>query len=1129
MKMFLKTILVISICIVTVNLGYAQQSIQKINQPLKIEKQTGPQAVIQDSPYSINPVGQNQFKAFTSLLTQDFSSATFPPTGWTRTIISGPLTWTRGTSLTLGYNTLSSLGSTFSNGYAIANSDALGGTIAENCVLTSPVINCTGKPYVWLKFNEFFRLFTVGHSTGHVEVSNNGSTWTTVYSAETGLILNQSTANPHLEDVDISSVAANQATVYVRFHWTGQYDYYWVVDDIDVYSRPQYDATFSARTNMNEYSAVPLVHYNSNPIALAATAKNVGGSTLTGVNMGVTVYNGDTWSPLYTATSNTVASVAANATGSLSVTNYTPPAGLGFYVGEYVVHSQQTDADLLNDTLQQGFWINDSIYSRDDAIFTGYLDGSLGTTSLACIMGQNYQIQVSDKLKSVSCYVTGAVTGDQTQVVVYNTSSNLPTTQIASSLLYTFPTTASQWVNLPITGGPLTLAPGTYFIGIRQISTVNNLGLGYTNNNFTSNKVYVKIDTDPWDTLSVLGYNVSFLVRPKLVCGTYKPTITAPQTSFCQGSPLTLTSSPGTSYLWSPGGLTTQAINVTAGGSYTVSVTNSDGCSAISNPVVITMFPKPTVTLGTFTDKCIDAPSFALSGGTPAGGVYSGVGVSSGIFFPSIAGTGVHNIIYSYTDGNFCSNSDTNTITVHALPIVDVTPFSPVCQGASAFTLTHGTPAAGTYSGTGVSGGSFDPTVAGLGTHLITYNYTDGFGCSNSDTSSITVLTNITVTLASFASTCINTSSFALTGGTPAGGVYSGTGVSGGNFNPSVSGIGTFTITYTYTSGSCTNFATQNITVNNIPTVGLGTFADVCSNGPSFALTGGTPTGGTYSGTGVSGGNFNPATAGAGTFPITYTYTDGNSCSAQASQNIVVHSAPIAGLASFADVCIDATTFPLNGGSPLGGTYSGPGVSGGNFNPAAAGAGTHTIIYTYTDVNTCTDSASNTITVYSYPVVILTMPDTFQCINYPAVTLTGNPAGGTYSGAGVTGNQFNPATAGVGTHQLIYTYANGGICAASDTIIAFVDLCTGIEQSSATSDLISIVPNPNAGTFTIINPNAPNGTTFEIYNVLGKVVYSKQVMKYSQTIDLTGMGVGVYFMTCTHNDVRITKKIVVSR
>ena len=139
------------------------------------------------------------------------------------------------------------------------------------------------------------------------------------------------------------------------------------------------------------------------------------------------------------------------------------------------------------------------------------------------------------------------------------------------------------------------------------------------------------------------------------------------------------------------------------------------------------------------------------------------------------------------------------------------------------------------------------------------------------------------------------------------------------------------------------------------------------------------------------------------------------------------------------------------------------------------------------------------------------------------------PVGGTYTGAGVTGNQFNPATAGVGTHLLIYTYANGGICAASDTVTVLVDLCTGIEQPAVSSDMISIIPNPNAGTFTIINPNVPNGSTFEIFNVLGKVVYSKQVMRYSQTVDLTGMGVGVYFMTCTHNDVRITKKIFVSR
>ncbi len=53
----------------------------------------------------------------------------------------------------------------------------------------------------------------------------------------------------------------------------------------------------------------------------------------------------------------------------------------------------------------------------------------------------------------------------------------------------------------------------------------------------------------------------------------------------------------------------------------------------------------------------------------------------------------------------------------------------------------------------------------------------------------------------------------------------------------------------------------------------------------------------------------------------------------------------------------------LNQARPVGGTYSGPGVSGGVFTPATAGAGNHTITYTYTDVNGCTGTGSEIITV----------------------------------------------------------------------------------------------------------------------------------------------------------------------
>jgi hypothetical protein len=601
------------------------------------------------------PLHDASAKANITLLTQDFSSTTFPPTGWTRQALSGTLQWTRGTGPQT-YATFSTTGTTAANGYAFVNSDGNGGAGgAENCVLTSPAINCSGHSSVWLKFNEFFYQWLV--STANVEVSSNGSTWTTVHSAHTGLSQNQSTANPLAVDVDISSVAANQPSVYVRFHWTGSYDYYWFIDDVEVYARSAYDAALISRGNANEYSAVPLAHYNNAPFAINAVAENQGGSTINSVNMTVKVYDGFSGSILHNVTSNTLATLAPGATGTLTAASYTMPSGAGDYWAEYLVHISQTDANTLNDTLFQGLWINDSIYARDDAINTGVLDGSIGSATESLIMGQNYYIAVTDKLKRVSAYVTGAVTGDQAQILVYNTVNGLPNTQIASSAIHTFTTTAAQWVDLPIQGGPFTLSPGTYFIGLKQFSTVNNIGLGYNDNNFTPNTVYAKIGTDPWDTMSALGWDISFVIRPYLVCGTYKPVITPSNNVLCTGDQVSLTSSPGLTYLWNPGGSPAQSINITSGGTYTVSVTNSNGCAAVSNPINIPEYAKPVVFLGNDTSVC---GGIMLNAGAGYQS-YSWSGGSQGQqFWASSSG----NVSVTVTDGNGCSGTDNINLTV---------------------------------------------------------------------------------------------------------------------------------------------------------------------------------------------------------------------------------------------------------------------------------------------------------------------------------------------------------------------------------------------------------------------------------------------------------------------------------
>ena len=104
-------------------------------------------------------------------------------------------------------------------------------------------------------------------------------------------------------------------------------------------------------------------------------------------------------------------------------------------------------------------------------------------------------------------------------------------------------------------------------------------------------------------------------------------------------------------------------------------------------------------------------------------------------------------------------------------------------------------------------------------------------------------------------------------------------------------------ISYTVTDNSTTNcVATSNdfaVTVNALPTPIAGTYRPVCLNSTDITL-GGTPSGGVWTGTGVSGTQpnyvFQPS---FGTQTLTYTYTDGNSCVNHDHTTIISGEAPI--------------------------------------------------------------------------------------------------------------------------------------------------------------------------------------------------------------------------------------------
>ena len=91
-------------------------------------------------------------------------------------------------------------------------------------------------------------------------------------------------------------------------------------------------------------------------------------------------------------------------------------------------------------------------------------------------------------------------------------------------------------------------------------------------------------------------------------------------------------------------------------------------------------------------------------------------------------------------------------------------------------------------------------------------------------------------------------------------------------------------------NGSCESLTrlAVAVSIDFATTTSVSVFPIVCLHDPALTLTQGSPIGGTYTGTGVSGGVFNPMTAGLGVFTITYSYTNVNLCTTTSTGSIVV-------------------------------------------------------------------------------------------------------------------------------------------------------------------------------------------------------------------------------------------------
>lgn len=150
--------------------------------------------------------------------------------------------------------------------------------------------------------------------------------------------------------------------------------------------------------------------------------------------------------------------------------------------------------------------------------------------------------------------------------------------------------------------------------------------------------------------------------------------------------------------------------------------------------------------------------------------------------------------------------------------------------------------------------------------------------------------------------------------------------------------------------------------------------AAICINAAAVTLTGSQTQGVVFSGSGITNaGNgtaiFDPNTAGTGQHVISYIYTDGLGCTHSTSQTVMVNALPVVGFNGLATAYyITDAPVTLTGSPSANGVFTGPGITNeGNgtaiFDPSISGTGTHGITYTYADMNGCSNSYSQAVTV----------------------------------------------------------------------------------------------------------------------------------------------------------------------
>ncbi|MDR6785362.1 gliding motility-associated-like protein [Pedobacter africanus] len=565
---------------------------------------------------------------------------------------------------------------------------------------------------------------------------------------------------------------------------------------------------------------------------------------------------------------------------------------------------------------------------------------------------------------------------------------------------------------------------------------------------------------------------------------------------------------PGYTYSWSPSGGTAATATGLAVGTYTVTVTDANGCQG-TKTFTITQPTALNTTAGSKTDVSCRGGSNGTATVSPTGGTpsYTYSWAPSGGTNATATGLAAGTYTVTVTDANGCQGTKTFTINqpASALNTTAGSKTDVSCNGGNNGTATV-SPTGGTpgYTYSWAPSGGTAATATGLAVGTYTVTVTDANGCQGTKTFTITQPTALNTTAGSKTDVSCRggsngTATVSPTGGTPS---YTYSWAPSGGTNATATGLaaGTYTVTVTDANG-CQG--TKTFTINQ-PASALNTTAgsktDVSCNGgnngtATVSPTGGTP-GYTYSWS-PSGGTAATATGLAvGTYTVTV--TDANGCQGTKTFTITQPTALNTTAGSKTDVSCKGGSNGTATVAPTGGTpsytYSWSPSGGTAATATGLAAGTYTC--TITDANACQTTRTFTINEPATALSVATGggKTDVSCNGGSNGTATVAPTGGTpsytYSWAPSGGTAATATGLAAGTYTVTVTDANG--CQAQRTFVInqpTVVTLAGISLTAATTAVsynqtVSATGASGSYTYAVTSGALPQGLTLSASGTL---------------------------------------------